>query len=459
MISNQLLVIAHSSSAILATLKRALGAEHEYIYESTPWGTQLFDRLPKCRARLIVAEAMTPCAEVIQVLKWLREHPISTPILTILPTGADEQILELVFQVASDFLLAPVHQVELAARVARIVGGDGSELEEAHNRLTEAMGIGQLIGSDPAFVSMVKMIPVIARSGLPVLITGETGTGKELCARAIHHLSQRRHAPFIAMDCGAIPDHLFENELFGHVRGAYTDAHADQKGLIALAQGGTLLLDEIDALSLGAQAKLLRFLQERTYRPLGAERFVQADVNIIAATNREIEDCVRDRQIRADLYFRLNVARLKLPPLRERRGDIGPLARHFLRLQPVSFDAANKTFLPATLHKLALYDWPGNVRELINVVQRAALFAEGQYILPEHVPLSVADSAELVDSVDEGFVEDFRHARAKAIETFEKRYIGDLLRKHQGNVTRAALEAGKDRRAFGRLKKKYQINS
>lgn len=450
--SNQLLVIAQSSSAILTTLKSALGSEREYTYESISWGAQLFDRLPKCRARLIVAEAIAPCAEVTRVLQWLRENPIPTPILMILPSGANEQTLELAFRVTSDFLLAPVNLAELSARVTRILGGNGDEVEEAHNRLTEALGIGQLIGSDPVFVGMVKMIPVIARSGLPVLITGETGTGKELCARAIHYLSQRRHAPFVAMDCGAIPDHLFENELFGHARGAYTDAHADQKGLIALANSGTLLLDEIDALSLGAQAKLLRFLQERTYRPLGAERFAQADVNVIAATNREIEDCVRDKQIRADLYFRLNVARLRMPPLRERRGDIELLARHFLKLQTAPVGIANKIFLPAALHKLTLYDWPGNVRELINVVQRAALFAEGQYIRPEDISLPVADSA------GEAVSEDFRRGRAQAIAAFEKRYIEKLLRKHQGNVTHAALEAGKDRRAFGRLKKKYQIN-
>jgi two-component system response regulator GlrR len=219
-----------------------------------------------------------------------------------------------------------------------------------------------------------------------------------------------------------------------------------------MADGGTLFLDELDSLSLVAQAKLLRFLQERAYRPLGAERFVQANVNVIAATNREIEDCVRDKQIRSDLYFRLNVARLKLPPLRERRGDIELLARHFLDLQPVAADVGRKAFLPATLRKLTLYDWPGNVRELLNVVQRGALLAEGQYILPEHISLPGVGMA------NEAVAEDFRQARAHAIEEFEKRYVEDLLRKHDGNVTRAALEANKDRRAFGRLKKKYKID-
>jgi DNA-binding NtrC family response regulator len=361
-------------------------------------------------------------------------------------------MLSLTFQVVDDFLLTPVREEELSARVMRILGHGMDKWQATHESLMQVLGMRQLVGNDPAFASVIKMIPVIARSGLPALITGETGTGKELCARAIHHLSSRRDFPFIPCDCAAIPDHLFENEIFGHTRGAYTDAHTNQKGVVAMADGGTLFLDEVDALSLVAQAKLLRFLQEHAYRPLGAERFVQANVNVIAATNREIEDCVRDKQIRSDLYFRLNVARLKLPPLRERRGDIELLARHFLNLQPVAADVGRKAFLPATLRKLTLYDWPGNVRELLNVVQRATLLAEGQYILPEHISLPGAGAA------DEAVAENFRQARARAIEEFEKRYVEDLLRKHEGNVTRAAMEANKDRRAFGRLKKKYKIN-
>jgi len=202
---------------------------------------------------------------------------------------------------------------------------------------------------------------------------------------------------------------------------------------------------------LTAQTKLLRFLQECSYRPLGADRFIEADVDIIAATNRDIEECVREKQIRSDLYFRLNGLRVKLPPLRERRSDIELLARHFLKAHPPSPGSKPKKLLPATIRKLAQYDWPGNVRELANVVQRGALVAEGHYILPENISLPLSDW------VDDSVSDNFRHARARVIEAFEKRYVEDLLRKHNGNVTRAALEAGKDRRAFGRLKKKYGL--
>jgi DNA-binding NtrC family response regulator len=251
------------------------------------------------------------------------------------------------------------------------------------------------------------------------------------------------------VDCGAIPEHLFENELFGHARGAFTDAQSDQKGLAAMANGGTLFLDEIDALSLAAQVKLLRFLQERTYRPLGAERFTKADVNVIAATNCDLEECVQEKRFRSDLYFRLNVLRLSLPPLVKRRSDIQLLARHFLQIE--SRSCRPKSFTPAALRKLELYSWPGNVRELLNVVQRATVLSEGLHILPMHISFSNSH-AEVEPSP-----ESFQSARNKTIETFEKHYVEELLEKHNGNVTHAALEAGKERRAFGKLKKKYRL--
>jgi DNA-binding NtrC family response regulator len=251
------------------------------------------------------------------------------------------------------------------------------------------------------------------------------------------------------VDCGALPDHLFENEVFGHVRGAFTDARTDQKGLIAMASGGTLFLDEIDALTPGARAKLLRFLREKTYRPLGSDRFEHADVTIIAASNRDLERCVGQKQFRSDLFFRLNVLRLQLPPLRERREDIGPLARHFLAGLVESGGSKSKTISGSALRKLCAYGWPGNVRELQNVIQRAAVFSDGTQILPCHLPIP--------GSTEEALAVNFRQARNAAIQVFEKAYVGDMLRKHNGNVTRAAREAQQDRRAFGRLVKKYNI--
>src|SRR5262249_41205952 len=293
-------------------------------------------------------------------------------------------------------------------------------------------------------------LPRIAESGLPVVITGETGTGKELCARAIHHLGPRRNGPFIAVDCTSIPDHLFENELFGHVRGAYTDAHSEHKGLVAIADGGTLFLDEIDALSLAAQAKFLRFLQERVFRPLGSDRFVRADVNVLVASNQALEACIRNRAFREDLYYRLSVLQLHVPPLRERPDDIGLLANHFLEYFRLARHE-HKRLVPSALTKLVAYQWPGNVRELSNVIQRAIWLSPGTDIYPRDIELPGPATPFREDS------RRFREAREDVIRTFERTYVEELLRKHNGNVTRAATEAGTERRAFGRLIKKYNI--
>jgi transcriptional regulator with GAF, ATPase, and Fis domain len=291
----------------------------------------------------------------------------------------------------------------------------------------------------------------MAGSKAPVLITGETGTGKELFAHAIHSLSDRRSGPFIPLDCGVLPEQLAENELFGHSRGAFTDAHTETKGLVALADGGTLFLDEIDALSPANQAKLLRFLQEGTFRALGAERFRRADVRVIAATNRNMEECVRQREFRSDLYFRINVLRLYLPPLRERTGDVALLAAHFLA---GACGAAEKFLSSGALRRLEKYPWPGNVRELLNVVQRAALQSPGRQITPAHISfdgdaMQVATTAEASNG--------FHSAKQHVIREFERAYIEKLLASHHGNITQAAREAGKERRAFGKLVKKYGI--
>ena len=422
------------------------------------WQQLDLDRLTTSEAPLICAVAVPFDSQASKFFRWLTKNSLRSAVLAILPRTTDDKTLDLVSASATDFLLWPFHNGELRQRVERILGERAREreFESAHRRLMEELGMEKFVGEDPVFREAVGAIPLMARSDLPVLIAGPTGTGKELCARAIHHLSKRRDYPFIALDCGAIPDHLFENELFGHARGAFTDAHADQKGLIALANGGTLFLDEVDSLSLGAQSKLLRFLQERTYRPLGSDRFVKADVNVIAATNRDIEQSVRERVFRSDLYFRLNVLRVDLPPLSKRPVDISLLARHFLRTHCHHLGA--KLFTPAALRKLEAYDWPGNVRELLNVVQRAAVLSAGAHILPSAISFFAGSSnteefAELKDLSPANFSK----GRSRAIEAFEKRYVEELLQKHRGNVTHAALEAGKDRRAFGRLKKKYSI--
>jgi len=432
-------------------LGERLSVEQDLRYERAEWASFRFESLSECGADLVVPMAVPQTERAISFFQWLNAHPMATPTLAILPTDAEQSVLRIVAGAADDFILWPIRNGEWIERITRMLGHRRQDIVSVRSRLTEEIGLVKLVGQDPDFLRTIEKIPVIARSGNPVLITGETGTGKELCARAIHHLSKRRNFPFIPIDCGAFPDHLFENELFGHARGAFTDAHGEQRGLIAMAEGGTLFLDEIDSLSPAAQAKLLRFLQERTYKPLGADKLARADLNVITATNQDLEALVRDKRFRSDLFFRLDVLRLHLPPLRERRADIGILSRHFVAALCNEAGVAHKTLTPGTLRMLALADWPGNVRQLFNVIQRAVVFCEGTQILPTDISPRFPPSA--ARSVSGGF----RQARAQAIAIFEKLYVEDLLRTCQGNITRAAREAQKDRRAFGRLVKKYQI--
>ncbi len=384
----------------------------------------------------------------------LRSKPIPVPIIAVLPETADTELVRSVLAVAEDFLVEPVRKEELTLRLNRIVGPQFSAAERARQTLLAEIGLANLVGKHPSFLRAMDQVVSFASCDAPVLITGETGTGKELFAHAIHALSKRKDGPFVPLDCASLSEQLAEDELFGHARGAFTDAHRDRKGLAAIADDGTLFLDELDALSLANQAKFLRFLQEGTYRALGADRFTEVKVRTIAATNSSIEDLIRQRQFRNDLYFRMNVLRLHLPPLRERRGDVSLLARHFLRTQCGPFQSEPKVFSAAALRKLESHDWPGNVRELLNTVQRAALCSTGHQILPDHVILSWPGPETPVAAVGP-----LRRAKHQVVEEFERDYIARLLAEHGGNITHAARAAGKERRAFGRLAKKYGIGS
>jgi DNA-binding NtrC family response regulator len=400
---------------------------------------------------LILVDAVSAEEQVLGFLGSLRDFAISTPVLAILPEHFEDGVLREVSQVADDFLVYPLRTEELALRIGRILDRWGNGRAQLQATLENDLVLTQMVGKHPAFQAAVQQARAFGASQASILITGETGTGKEVFAHAIHALSVARKGPFIPVDCGALPDHLVENELFGHRRGAFTDAHTDQKGLAAMAEGGTLFLDEIDSLSLASQAKLLRFLQERSYRALGADRYTQANVRVIAATNRPIEDAVRQKEFRSDLYFRLSVLRLKLPSLRERPGDIPLLAWHFLQNECAG---RCKTFSATALRLLESHHWPGNVRELFNVIQRALVFSTAQQILPEHISLT-GEALEPAKSTSAN--QHLKTAKRKMIERFERSYIEQLLARHQGNVTRAAREAGKERRAFGKLVKKYGI--
>jgi DNA-binding NtrC family response regulator len=447
----RILIVEDGPLSQEARLDQLLPAQAGFTCERSPWNDGAALRIQSPDLQLIIVATLGERTSALGLFDLLRRHTPRAASLAVIPDQAEEELLRLAAETASDFILWPLNEGEFRQRVERMLSGSKHDPQAVCARITQEAGLSQLIGADPAFLDVINQIQAIARSDAPVLIVGETGTGKELCAHAIHHLSRRAHFPFIPVECGAVPELLAENELFGHARGAYTDAHRDQKGLAALAEGGALFLDEIDSLSLAAQAKLLRFLQDGAYRALGAERLVRANVRVLAAANRDLESLVHAKQFRSDLYFRLNVLELRLPPLRERQRDIALLASHFLESFCAAGPGPAKYFSPAALRILEQHDWPGNVRELRNVVQRAVIFSPGPSILPSHISLSRSAPPRPTAA-------SFRQARQQALDRFERLYVEQTLREHNGNITRAALAAGKDRRAFGRLVKKHGVD-
>jgi two-component system, NtrC family, response regulator GlrR len=312
-----------------------------------------------------------------------------------------------------------------------------------------------LIGQSRAHRRTIAELSRFAAVDVPVLLQGPTGTGKELAARAVHYLSARRGGPFIPVDCGALPDTLFEGELFGHVRGAFTDARQHMRGLIAQGERGTLFIDEIQTLGKRSQASLLRFLQDQTYRPLGGERASVADVRIVVATNRSLEEGVSRGWFRDDLYYRLNVASITLPPLSDRTDDIPLLVNLFLARFARRYQLPPKRFDAGALAWLMTRSWPGNVRELENFVHREFLRSEADVITLEALPAEHDNSCEGASRHSPPI---FNTARAEALAKFESSYLRTLLAAASGNVSEAARRAGKERRLFGRMMKRNGID-
>jgi DNA-binding NtrC family response regulator len=329
---------------------------------------------------------------------------------------------------------------------------DRSDSVDGRTRCT--LALSKLVGTAPNFLQVIATLPKIAGNEATVLISGETGTGKELVARAVHELSDRSSFPFVCVNCASLPDLLIEDMLFGHEPGAFTDARTSRRGFLAEALGGTLLLDEVEALSGRAQAALLRVLQDGTFYPLGSAKQQRTNARIVGATNAPLEQMVHTGAFRSDLFHRLHVLRIDLPPLRERSGDVLLLAEHFLRqhspdpVSPLQLDPYAKQILSA-------YAWPGNIRELENAILRAVVTRQGPAITADDLGIS-SGTAHVAS--DNGHSTTYRARKQEAIATFERSYLTDLIAQHGGNVTHAARTAGKDRRELGKLLKKHGVD-
>jgi len=314
-----------------------------------------------------------------------------------------------------------------------------------------------LLGRSPVFTAAVDLIRRLAPSDAPVLIRGETGTGKELAARAIHYWSERRGGPFIPVNCGALPDTLVESELFGHARGAFTDAREAHPGLVAQARGGTLFLDELETLSPRGQVALLRFLEDQQYRPVGGSRVHAGDVRVVGATNAELAQMSARGEYRQDLLFRLNVLVVDLPPLRDRGEDVVLLAESFIARLARRYQRPAARLSADAVARLRDHDWPGNVRELENLIHRELLLADGDELRLASLPPAAGRALAPKTTAAKGPLtqRSFREAKARAVDEFERAYIVELLTRAKGNVSLAARLAGKERSRLGKLLRKH----
>ena len=405
---------------------------------------------------VVLTDLNMPTMNGIDLCRQIVGERPDIPVVVITAFGSLETAIAAIRAGAYDFITKPVEVEAVALVLGRAV--QHRKLREEVKRLRSAVqqqrvSIDEIIGESPAITQVKELIARIAKADTTVLITGESGTGKEVAARALHRLSKRAERPFVALNCAAVPESLIESELFGHARGAFTDARAARNGLLVQAQGGTLFLDEVGELPLSAQAKLLRVLQERVVRPLGSESEVAFDARVITATNRDLERAIEEKRFREDLFFRIHVLPLALPPLCSRGGDVLLLAQHFLVQFAGRIDKSITAIAPAAAELLLNYHWPGNVRELMNCIEHAVALARYEQITPEDLPQRVRQYRR-----SHIIVAGENPDELVPLEEVERRYILRVLEASSGNKRLAARVLGLDRKTLYRKLERYGVS-
>jgi DNA-binding NtrC family response regulator len=424
-------------------------------------GRAAIELLEKSTPDLIFTDWKMPAVGGEQLLEHLRKQPrlASIPVIVITAFGSSHSAIEAVRLGAYDFVTKPFDLDEIVLAAERAI--DHTSLNREVTRLrsekgqTQTAGAGRMIGASGPMLEVFIMIGKVAETDSTVLICGESGTGKELVAEAIHNYSQRKGKPFVVVNCAALPENLLETELFGHERGAFTGATGRKIGRFEMAEGGTLFLDEIGELSPNLQSKLLRVLQERTFERVGGTEKIRGNFRILAATNRDLEASVREKVFREDLYYRLNVVRIQIPPLRERRSDIVPLAEHFLRLYSAKNGLPAVGFTDEAILTLQNYSYPGNVRELENMVERAVLMARGRVLMSEHFPPRPESNGQGDSRVWE--IDLLSLPFHKSVAELERRLIEKAMKDSGGNKSEAANRLQINRRLLYNKLEEHKI--
>ncbi len=397
---------------------------------------------------LALTDLRLPDRDGLSVLDDLRLIHPDLPVLLLTAHGSIPSAVEAMQKGAFGYLTKPFDDKELKATLEKALAQQrmGREIQRLKLLVKELYGLENVAARSPKMQALLEQVSRVAESDATICISGETGTGKEVIARVIHCNSQRARGPFSAINCGAIPESLFESELFGHVKGAFTGAQHAKRGLVQSAQGGTLFLDEIAEMPLTLQVKLLRAIQEREVLEVGAERPSKVDVRFITSTNKDLSAAVRAGTFREDLFYRIQVFPITMPPLRERRDDIPFLAQHFLQQSARRMQKEIRGFLPEAMQKLMLHSWPGNIRELENVVEKAVVLSSQDMITPDLLPSVTQEPTSQVKPLTE------------ARDEFEQNYLKAVLQLTGGNISRAAQIAGRYRADFYKLLKKHGLH-
>ncbi len=439
------ILVVDDQSSVRELLKAVLESDGHTI-ETAADGAKGVAALEAGFHDLVVMDIRMPELDGVAALELMKSVSPDTGVIMMTAYASVETAVRTMKLGAFDYVTKPIDIDEVRAVIARFVDESSPEPEEEAGDYEPS---AEIIGASAAIRDVVEMARRVADSDATVLVLGESGTGKELVAHEVHRASPRARKPFVAVNCSAIPEGLLESELFGHEKGAFTGAGRQKRGRFELASSGTIFLDEIGDMSPQLQAKLLRFLQDHTFNRVGGSVEITVDVRVVAATNRDLEAAVADGSFRGDLFFRLNVVNIEIPPLRDRKEDIPLLVDHFLRLRAEK-GSKPKKMSPKTMHAVMNHDWPGNVRELENAIHRAVVLSRGETIFPEHLPAKLRPEGA-TDGEDE--------STGKTIREMERDIIVKTLAQTDGNRTHAAKILGISRRTLQNKIKEYNIQA
>lgn len=440
------ILIVDDDEGLLTLLRMRLAAQG-FSVETCSTGKSAIAKARDEMFDFVVLDFRLPDFNGLKVLEELLLIHSHLPVLILTAHGCIPDAVEAMKRGAYSYLTKPFEDRELCASIEKALAQKrmSQEIHRLKMLVNELYGMENVVARSPQMQELLQQVARVAGTDATVCISGETGTGKEVIARVIHCNSQRANGPFVGVNCAAIPETLFESELFGHTRGAFTGAHQAKLGLFQSANRGSLFLDEIGEMPLPLQGKLLRAIQEREVLALGAREPTKVDVRLIAATNKDLGQAVKEGKFREDLFYRVQVVPLRILPLRERRQDIASLAQHFLKQSTARMNKSIRGFVPEALQQLMVYSWPGNVRELENVIEHAVIMATQDMITPELIPISRTRGHGTLPPLTE------------AKEAFERDYLKDLMQITEGNISRASQIAGRYRADFYKLLKKYRL--